>query len=119
MHSLADVLGVPFTINDVRMGVVAAVLVDAECKRAIGLDIRLSDGGHRFLPWVAVEIDHRLVRSESAFLLVDVGDSYTRLGARALDDAGELGRLRADSDGTLGSVRPVVSSGEFAGITVR
>lgn len=117
MHrSLAQLIGARCVIHDVAVGEVVAVLVDADCSRAIGLDVRLPDGAHRFLPWVAVEFDDRHVRSHSAFLLVDVGDSYVRLGARALHDVDELARLRAEPDGTLQPALPqVVSSPLFAG----
>lgn len=73
------------------------------------------------MPWVAVEPAEDGVRARSAFLLVDVGDSYVCLGARALHDVSELAELRAEADGTLFRVdeTAAVASGEPAGTYVR
>ncbi len=116
--SLAELIGAPCRVHGVRVGDVVAVLVDADVGRAIGLDVRAPDGAHRFLPWVAVERGEDGVRARSAYLLVDAGDSYVRLGARALHAAEDLAELGAEQDGTLYRIGAPVSIGDSAGMSL-
>jgi hypothetical protein len=90
-----------------------AVFLDSDSTRALGLDVRSPDGRHRFLPWVAAELDGQGVDIRSAFLLVDAGDSYTRRGARGISDRLELASLRVDDEGRVGN--GVVSIAHGAG----
>ena len=99
--SLAGLLGMPCRVRDVRVGEVAGVFVDAGATRVIGLDIRSADGVRRFLPWIAAERSEGAVSVRSSLLLVDAGDSYSRLGARGITDARELAGLGVASDGLL------------------
>lgn len=116
--SRAELLGAPCRVRGVLVGEVTAVIVDAEVTRAIGLDIRSPDDVHRFLPWVAAEVDGDGVDVSSAFLLVDAGDSYTRRGARAIVDASKLADLRVEADGRI-TDGVAVSIGARAGTSSR
>ena len=101
MDSLAELVGAPCRVRGFWVGEVAAVIVDTYGTRAIGFDIRFPDDIHRFLPWVAAEVEQDCVGVSSSFLFVDAGDSYTRRGARALADVWELADLRVEADGQV------------------
>jgi hypothetical protein len=117
--SLAGLLGARCRVRDVLVGEVSGVYVDAAGARVIGLDVRSAGDVHRFLPWVAFELDGDGVSVGSVFLLVDDGESYARLGARAITDAQELERLRVDGSGNVLDGQEPVSTGDISGIRSR
>jgi hypothetical protein len=112
--SLAALVGMRCRVRGLHIGEVTSVIVDADLTRVLGLDVRSTDGRHLFLPWVAVELGADGVDIRSTYLLVDAGDSYTRRGARAVSDQGELASLRADAGGHIAN-GVVVSIGARVG----
>lgn len=113
---LTELLGAVCRVRDVRVGEVVAVVLDASGERVIGLGIRSAGDVQRFLPWVACEFDERGVSVRSAFLLVDDGASYARVGARKISEAEELADLRFDVSGRLLRVEEAVSTQDVVGI---
>jgi hypothetical protein len=118
-RSLSGLLGTPCRVRDVRVGEVAGVYVDETGSRVIGFDIRSAGGVHRFLPWVASELEDNGVNVRSAFLLVDDAESYSRLGAFEISKPEELARLRVDAAGRVLRNGDTVSTDEVVGIRQR
>jgi hypothetical protein len=117
---LVELLGAPCRVRDVRVGEVTGVVVDGAGGRVVGLDIGSAGGVHRFLPWVACEVDcEGRVDVRSAFLLVDDTQSYRRLGARDIVDAEVLARLRVDASGRVSRGEDAVSTDGVLGIRQR
>lgn len=112
--SLAGLVGATCSVRGVRVGDVTGVVVDPDFIRVLGLDVHSVDGRRRFLPWVAAEQGPYGVDVDSAYLLVDAGDSYTRRGARCIREAAELSSRCADLHGRIAR-RKVVSIGLRAG----
>jgi hypothetical protein len=105
-------------VGTVRIGEVSGVFVDETRTRAIGLEVTTAGGARRFLPWVAATCLEGGVAVSSALLLVDDGQSYERLGAHALRDAGSLAGVVAHPDGCL-ERPPAVSPAALAGTSER
>lgn len=105
--SLAGLLGAAVRVGTIRVGEVAGVFVDREELRAIGLEVSTPGGARRFVPWVAARQVNGAIRVDSSLLIVDDSASYERLGARVMRDVVSLGRLRAETGGTLESVDAV------------
>lgn len=94
------------------------MFLDRAGRRAIGLEVSSADRIRRFVPWVAVRSDGRIVAVESALVIVDDGESYERLGARSIRDRAALLALRALPDGQI-VTSDTVSTGPVAGIGQR
>ena len=116
--SLAGLLGAPVRVATVRIGEVSGVFVDETRTRAIGLEVASAGGARRFLPWVAATCVEGGVAVSSALLLVDDGQSYERLGAQALRDAGSVAGVVVHPDGCL-ERPPAVSAPALAGTPER
>ena len=118
-RTLAGLYGTPCRVHDVRVGEVVGAYVDGDGERVLGLQVRSAGGVRRFLPWVATEFDDRGVSIRSAFLLVDDGESYGRLGAHVISDPSELAELHVDAAGRVRRVDGVVSAGAVVGTPLR
>ena len=68
--------------GDIRLGVVADLLVDVDSRRIAGLDVRCPDDVNRFLPLGAGRIEPDGVRVDSALVLME--DGFYRKRARSL-----------------------------------
>ncbi|HXG76164.1 MAG TPA: hypothetical protein VNJ53_06310 [Gaiellaceae bacterium] len=110
---LADLLGTPVRVRDLRVGEVGGVLLDETASTVIGLEVACTDGTARVLPWAVASFEEGCVRAPSALVLVDAGDGYLRLGAVALHERAELAPLVVAPDGRLlgAPVSPALSAG--------
>lgn len=99
--ALTDVLGSSVLVGDVRVGKIVGIYLDAECERAIGLDVACAGGLRRFLPWAVASFEHGAVRASSALHLLDAAEGYERHGAVGLRDVSEVGGRSVTVDGRV------------------
>ena len=70
--------------RDIRLGAVVEVIFDRDVTRILGLDVLCGDHKRRFLSLAACELEGRVVRVESALVLVAEELEFYRTRGRAL-----------------------------------
>lgn len=115
--SASTLLSLPVRVDDILVGHVVDLILDAQLARALGLEVRCGDGEHRFLPFAAARISADGVDTRTPLALLDGPELafYAARGARfrtmrgeqarglggpladvELDEAGEVSRLVLD-----------------------
>jgi hypothetical protein len=119
LHRTGTLVRRPVVIGDVRLGAAVDALFDRTLTRLLGLEVRCSDGVHRFLPFAACEAQGDRFAIESPLVLLDRELGFYRAGGNAFSDLrgqhvgldekaiGALADLIVDQEG---SVRRVVVS---------
>jgi hypothetical protein len=119
VHRTGALVRRPVVIGDVRLGAAVDALFDRPLVRLLGLEVRCSDGVHRFLPFPACEAQGDRLAIESPLVLLDRELGFYRAGGNAFSDLrgqhvgldekaiGALADLIVDQEG---SVRRVVAS---------
>ena len=119
LHRTGTLVRRPVVIGDVRLGAAGDALFDRMLARLRGLEVRCSDGVHRFLPFTACETQSDRLAIESPLVLLDRELGFYRAGGSAYSDLrgqhvgleekaiGALADLLVDQEG---SVRRVVVS---------
>lgn len=64
----------PVRLRGVQLGNVVDVILDADARDAVGLEVRCEDGQHRFLPMAAAKLVDRDVVVDSPFALLDADE---------------------------------------------
>jgi hypothetical protein len=106
----------PVRLRGIQLGRAVDVIVDAELRRVLGLDVLCGDGEHRFLPFAAAEARPDEIAVSSSLTLLDRDELafYRRHGA-------SLAELRGESVRGLGALEDVVvgEGGELQALVVR
>jgi hypothetical protein len=119
LHRTGALVRRPVVIGVVRLGAAVDAVFDQMLTRLLGLEIRCSDGAHRFLPFPACEVQGDRLAIESPLVLLERelgfyragGSTFSALRGRPVGlDALEIGSLADLLVDENGSVRRVVVS---------
>ena len=92
-RTAGTLLGLPVRIRGIHLGWPVDLILDAQGRRASGIDVHCADNSHRFLPLAVAEIREDEISVSSALaLLADVelvfyGAQGSTLRGRGLHDA--------------------------------
>jgi hypothetical protein len=101
--AVADLLGAPVRVGDIRLGTVVDLIADSEQHRALGLAVETAGGSRSFLPWPAVDVTAEGVSVGSALVLLAPSELeyYVERGRRLGAEDPGLERLRVSPGGEL------------------
>ena len=120
LHRTGTLVRRPVVIGAVRLGAAVDAVFDQALGRLLGLEVRLGDGAHRFLPFAACEVQGDRLAIESPLVLLQRELGFYRAGGSAYSDLrgrrvhldsreiGSLADLLVDEDGSV--QRVVVSA---------
>jgi hypothetical protein len=116
LHWTGALVRRPVVIEDVRLGAAVDALFDRMLALLLGLDVRCSDGVHRFLPFPACDVLGDRLVVESPLVLLDRELGFYRAGGNVFSDlrgqrvdldareVGVLADLLVDQDGGVGRI---------------
>jgi hypothetical protein len=98
-----ELLRLPVTTRDIRIGRAVDVIVDPLHNRAVGFDVLCRDDEHRFLPWTAAVIDDNSIAVASPIVMLGKDQlAFYRDRARSLRAlVPMLEHVLIEPDGTL------------------
>ena len=113
LHRTGTLVRRPVVIGAVRLGAAVDAVFDQTLGRLLGLEVRLGDGAHRFLPFPACEVQGDRLTIESPLVLLQRELGFYRGGGSAFSDLrgrrvrldsreiGSLADLLVDEDGSV------------------
>jgi hypothetical protein len=96
-------LRLPVRLHGIQLGRPVDLLLDADARRVIGIDLLCADEAHRFLPLAAAEVEEEHIVVRSAFTLLDDAELafYRTKGLTLRALRGTAVRSRAETVGVL------------------